>query len=1234
MKNFRKILSFIFALCIIASVTALCVFSANLRSITELTLADYSNIYFKGETNKDFTSYDVGEKMTFTMSLYADDTQITAPYFYYTLRGDDGVSSTGYTVPDANGFATIETSVSVSGAVRLVVQPCNDSKNVITASNLTMFEGGAIAGIGNIQPTVAEPLDFDEFWAAQMADLDKCAPDLISLEQIQSTNVNYDAYIVKVNCIGNASMVATNATWTAGVLSVPKNAEAGSLGFNLLFYGYGVKTAEQSHNANYITFSVCAHSIEQLQDSAYYDTASLGLTNYGFSAEENALPETSYFRGMLLRDVQAVRFLQKYFGSEGGEATFNDVDISHWKGLWNGKDIYTRGSSQGGFQAISVAALVPEVTRIYAGVPWFADVAGNTVPSRIQSTFRPTYADGLRYFDTAFMAKRVKATIINITAGTGDTLCPMYAIQSIYNNLNARVSMIFRQGMTHSTTKTYPIEFSQAKSAGERMYFGKDSFLISGIDSALVKSTWETITGMETSCFTDRESFVSSESDKKIMIDILSGSDISDSDSVTAAKAEINSLIDALGLDAYAYYIYDLGNLNNKTKALLEMAADPSSKVYLTGLGTDLSEESLKIALEQLSGALYSNQISAESSVSIVDTNGNFWSYFASADSIETIEVYPVYAPYFDMKNVVISCSYSSPEETGEEYGILTVTVDDAQNEIKVYNEDSLTAYGNGWLIYNGTLFIKSMDDSSMGWNAYTSSVKRIEINEGIISLDSDSLNVGSGTVISLPYSLESLDANAFGGETNITIEGYDGSLANTFATENSIAFVSLGTAGNCGYGVYWKYKDGTLTIFGTGSLLESGVTNYNKHAESAWYEYYPEITKVIIGPNIETVSSHDFHQMAALTTVEITPNLKTLEQGAFMTCSKLSTVYLKGNEPVAGTLDFRYIKSMGSYCFDQGKAAQKYILSDLAGIIGKETFKANTKLTAITIPAGVSSIGAEAFDSCSALRDLTVLGMDTAISEYAFAGNTSSTAKNYINNIKVTAYAGSSAQKFAMDNGLVFKNIENGKEIDYSALVDESFLNFDGYQVRMDSYNGLRSCFISDLTAIEELETKGFEVVEYGTLLASSDSLAKNGDDLIISGSDGAYSTLSYAVMVTVVENGKAIKNHILDTTANTLTYYCTVISFGENNYNKDVTIRGYAVIRDADGNEFILYSDYSKEEYRSVSLETICDALAAEGKITKENCISYADVLRFRNKDVDLDFGDNEMEEGNLFW
>ncbi|MBR3967814.1 MAG: leucine-rich repeat protein [Clostridia bacterium] len=182
--------------------------------------------------------------------------------------------------------------------------------------------------------------------------------------------------------------------------------------------------------------------------------------------------------------------------------------------------------------------------------------------------------------------------------------------------------------------------------------------------------------------------------------------------------------------------------------------------------------------------------------------------------------------------------------------------------------------------------------------------------------------------------------------------------------------------------------------------------------------------------------------------------------------------------------------------------------------------------------------------------------------------------------------------------------------------LPSTDFMLFDGYQVREDEYNGLRSRFVVDLNAMPTLENGGFEVVEVGAIFASTDKLTASGDEFIVSkGEDGTYKTVSYGVTVPVMKNG-AIVGKYISKTENELVFACTITNFNAENYNKNVSSRGYAVLADADGNEYVVYCDYEFEEYRSVSLEMICDALFEAGEISTDN-ISYNHVVAFRKED-----------------
>ncbi|MBO7311052.1 MAG: acetylxylan esterase, partial [Clostridia bacterium] len=147
-----------------------------------------------------------------------------------------------------------------------------------------------------------------------------------------------------------------------------------------------------------------------------------------------------YFRTMIMRDIQAVRFIKAYVGTEG-------VMINGEKkalGIWNG-ELRTYGGSQGGFQGIAISALDKDVTDAFWASPWLCDVAG------MRSVFRPQYTDDFRYFDSIYHARRVRENVnVHIISGLGDYVCPPSGVVALYNALKASATLEFYQGMTHT----------------------------------------------------------------------------------------------------------------------------------------------------------------------------------------------------------------------------------------------------------------------------------------------------------------------------------------------------------------------------------------------------------------------------------------------------------------------------------------------------------------------------------------------------------------------------------------------------------------------------------------------------------------------------------------------------------------------------------------------------------------------------------------------------------------
>ncbi len=412
--------------------------------------------YFTGTTEKDALQYQIGDDIVFHMSLRNGGTVISCNTIRWEAHTDDGHSYYGEAT-GKTGTIRIVIPATGTGFVRLRCYAVDKNGNLIanvkqsTDVNAENMFGAGI-NIGEIsqkwEDGNSEPTDFDVYWENQLAALEGVAPDILKLELDPRSDDSYDIYRAEINCAGIGA-----GEFVTGYITVPKNAAEKSLQLKLYYYGYGTqderKDTKPFCEAGAITFMVFAHSMELGQDKSVYEAA---LKDYGFSGNES--PDSSYFRGMLLRDVQAVKFCMKYFGTEGvNDASGNKVDGLN---LWDGTNVNVSGGSQGGFQAIAVTALVPEVNSAYYEVPWMCDVASSTSPyAPMQSVFRPEYVSGLAYFDSVSFAKRIKRENVDfviLRAGLGDYVCPPSGIMALYDALDCVVNFRFTQGKTHGTT--------------------------------------------------------------------------------------------------------------------------------------------------------------------------------------------------------------------------------------------------------------------------------------------------------------------------------------------------------------------------------------------------------------------------------------------------------------------------------------------------------------------------------------------------------------------------------------------------------------------------------------------------------------------------------------------------------------------------------------------------------------------------------------------------------------
>ncbi len=393
-----------------------------------------------GQTDKDAISYQVGESITFTIRLDADGKTASCPQFKYVLGADDGRAAKEAYADGKTGVLTLTTKLDVPGFVHLQVTVCDKDGKPI--EGVGKFDGGAAVGISDVRKKKAEPADFDAFWKSQLEKLDGTVPELLEAKEVESPNASYTVYAVKIRfCEDN-----TWGNYVSGYLSVPKNAKPGSLSLYVTFNGYGVADATKECVSGRATLNIAAHSLELGKPSWYYTQLESGkLKDYGFKAEYNATRETVYFREMILRDVQGVRFMKRYFDSDGSDVRF--------KGLWNEKKtLILSGGSQGGFQCAAVAALDSDVTQATLYIPWLCDIGGCGTDGRQKSTFMPAYTEALEYYDSVNFAKRITCSVYIESAGLGDYVATPSGITSFYNNLTSCTykRIVYRQNFVHA----------------------------------------------------------------------------------------------------------------------------------------------------------------------------------------------------------------------------------------------------------------------------------------------------------------------------------------------------------------------------------------------------------------------------------------------------------------------------------------------------------------------------------------------------------------------------------------------------------------------------------------------------------------------------------------------------------------------------------------------------------------------------------------------------------------
>ena len=379
-------------------------------------------MYFAGTTIKNPIEYKLGEPIVFKIWVECDGKRVIVPYIRFFIEGDDGEKSEGYIKSDTEGIFYIETTLKRDGFVHVIAEACDEDKVVL--DGVDKFEGGAGADIEKIKCETDIPEDYFDFWKALKEEAASIPEEIVFEEQFEALD-GFKAFDMRLK--------TTTADFISLTYTYPENATPGSLKLLIICMGYGVADATPVFREGYLTVRINTHDIFNRQPKEYYvELEKTKYFRYGLRKEENLIPQTTYWRKLFIRDIQALNFFKK-------------------NALVVGNDIEFEGGSQAAFQACNLAAHTGAAARVRLYVPWFCDLFAIEKQKRIEIKWRPIGEAGLRYFDTAIAAKFLKCPVY-IEAGLGDYICPPSGQMAMYNGITAPKKLRFIQNKTHPYT--------------------------------------------------------------------------------------------------------------------------------------------------------------------------------------------------------------------------------------------------------------------------------------------------------------------------------------------------------------------------------------------------------------------------------------------------------------------------------------------------------------------------------------------------------------------------------------------------------------------------------------------------------------------------------------------------------------------------------------------------------------------------------------------------------------
>lgn len=382
-----------------------------------LTFAQPTEKFIKVIVAADHTdwTYKVGEKAKFTVSVLQNGNLLKNAKVRYEIGPEKMEPTKKETITLAAGTQTLETgTMTTAGFLRCIAIAEVDGKE---------YRNLATAGFNpaDIQPTVANPVDFDAFWNEAKTELAKIPLDgkMTLLPERCTEKVN----VYQVN-IQNFAL----GTRLYGILCVPK--KEGKYPALLQVPGAGVRPYSgdiANAEKGIITLQIGIHGIPVNLDPQVYADLGRGILN-GYPNYNLDDKNRFFYKRVYMGCVRANDFL---------------VSLPQY----DGKNLAVTGGSQGGALSIVTAALDSRVKWLGAFYPAISDVTGylngraGGWPHYFDKNSRAVNdkkekIETVAYYDVVNFARRLSQPGI-YSWGYNDETCPPTSMYASYNVIKA-----------------------------------------------------------------------------------------------------------------------------------------------------------------------------------------------------------------------------------------------------------------------------------------------------------------------------------------------------------------------------------------------------------------------------------------------------------------------------------------------------------------------------------------------------------------------------------------------------------------------------------------------------------------------------------------------------------------------------------------------------------------------------------------------------------------------------